>query len=219
MPQLPIADKTTLDLVNTKVGATGDAANALGSIFARLAEILTNRLTAARAAFLDVAVSSRAPASTALSTATWTAARATNLDKLDIPVSLASNWGSIESDTIQLSADGECYTTNTSYVKAKEFRIKYGGRIRVKFETKSSVTNITTYIEVRRNGTAVNNNNTGLTNYTQFSIDLDVTPGDCIQVYQRISGVATSYLRNVRICYDITQESIPTVLQNSAGAI
>ena len=82
MPQILIADKTTLDSVNTKVGATGDAANASGSIFARLAEILTNRLTAARAAFLDVAISSRAPASTALSTATWTAARASYLDQI-----------------------------------------------------------------------------------------------------------------------------------------
>lgn len=53
MPQLPIADKTTLDAVNTKVGATGDVASAAGSIFARLAEMLTNRITAARAAKLD----------------------------------------------------------------------------------------------------------------------------------------------------------------------
>lgn len=84
MPDIGIADKTTLDAVNTKMGATGDAANASGSIFARLAEMLTNRLTAARAAFLDAAISSRAPSSTALSTATWTAARAANLDNIEI---------------------------------------------------------------------------------------------------------------------------------------
>jgi hypothetical protein len=80
--KLFVADKPTLDSVNAKVGATGDAANASGSIFARLAELLTNRLTAARAAFLDAAISSRAPSGTALSTATWTAARAGYLDEL-----------------------------------------------------------------------------------------------------------------------------------------
>jgi hypothetical protein len=82
MPEIQIADKPTLDSVNTKVGATGDAANAAGSIFARLAEMLTNRLTAARAAFLDAAISTRAAAATALSTAQWTNTRAGYLDQI-----------------------------------------------------------------------------------------------------------------------------------------
>lgn len=43
--------------------------------------LLTN-YTAVRAAFLDAAISSRAPASTALSTAIWTAARAAALDTM-----------------------------------------------------------------------------------------------------------------------------------------
>jgi hypothetical protein len=42
--------------------------------------VLLSRLTAARAAFLDAALSSRAPAGTALSTADFTAGRAANLD-------------------------------------------------------------------------------------------------------------------------------------------
>lgn len=48
--------------------------------------VLLTRLTAARAAFLDAAISSRAAASTALSTATWTSGRATNLDNLDMAI-------------------------------------------------------------------------------------------------------------------------------------
>lgn len=49
--------------------------------------LLTN-YTAVRAAYLDVAISSRAPASTALSTTVWTAARAAALDAL---AALAAN--------------------------------------------------------------------------------------------------------------------------------
>lgn len=43
--------------------------------------------TDAKAAYLDQNISSRAPSSTALSTATWTGARAVNLDNLDSTVS------------------------------------------------------------------------------------------------------------------------------------
>lgn len=50
---------------------------------------LLNRLTAARAAFLDAATTSRAAAATALSTGQWTNARAANLDNLDQLVSLS----------------------------------------------------------------------------------------------------------------------------------
>lgn len=53
-------------------------------------QALLDRLTAARAAKLDnldQTVGSRAPGSTALSTATWTAARAAKLDKLDTAIS------------------------------------------------------------------------------------------------------------------------------------
>lgn len=51
---------------------------------------LIDRLTAARAANLDsidATISSRAPANTALSTATWTGTRAANLDSIDAAVS------------------------------------------------------------------------------------------------------------------------------------
>ncbi len=42
-----------VDTLETNLGTTGDAANAAGTVLARLAELLTNRLTAARAAKLD----------------------------------------------------------------------------------------------------------------------------------------------------------------------
>lgn len=48
---------------------------------------LLNRLTQALADRVDAAISSRAPSSTALSTATWTGTRATAIDNLDAAIS------------------------------------------------------------------------------------------------------------------------------------
>ncbi|KJR97942.1 MAG: hypothetical protein VR68_11565 [Peptococcaceae bacterium BRH_c4a] len=64
-----------VDTLETNLGTTGDAANAAGTVLARLAELLTNRLTAARAGYLDAAVSSRA---TSASIGTSADGRATN---------------------------------------------------------------------------------------------------------------------------------------------
>lgn len=47
-----------VDTLESNLGTTGDAADAAGSVNAKLAELLTNRLTAARAAYLDAAISS-----------------------------------------------------------------------------------------------------------------------------------------------------------------
>ena len=52
---------------------------------------LLARLTSTRAGYLDAAISTRAAASTALSTAQWSNGRAANLDNLDIAVSAAGN--------------------------------------------------------------------------------------------------------------------------------
>lgn len=86
-----IADKDTLDSVNSKVGTAEDAASGI-SLFAKINSLLNTLAnhvaawTSTRAAKLDnldAAISSRASASTALSTAQWTNARAGYLDKLN----------------------------------------------------------------------------------------------------------------------------------------
>ncbi len=59
MPQIGIADKTTLDTVNTNVGSNADAASSTGSVHAKIKELRTlvddleTRLTAVRAGYLD----------------------------------------------------------------------------------------------------------------------------------------------------------------------
>lgn len=86
-----IADKETLDEVNQKLGVNTDAASGT-SLFAKVNSLLNTvanhvaAWTSARAAKLDnldTTVSSRAPASTALSTAQWTSTRAGYLDNIN----------------------------------------------------------------------------------------------------------------------------------------
>jgi len=57
----------------------------LAPIYGAVVKLL-NRLTQALADRVDATISSRAPASTALSTATWTGTRATAIDNLDAAV-------------------------------------------------------------------------------------------------------------------------------------
>ena len=77
MPQLPIADKTTLDDVNAKTGTNTDAAGTT-TLFARLKQIydyLTGNLSTTRAAKIDnlnATISSRATASSVWTNGTRT---------------------------------------------------------------------------------------------------------------------------------------------------
>ena len=60
LEQFSIADKPTLDSVDEKIGKSTDTANAGGTTGFSLLKFLTGTWTAAKAAFLDVSVSSRA---------------------------------------------------------------------------------------------------------------------------------------------------------------
>ena len=91
-------------------------------------QTLLDRLTAVRAAFLDAAISTRAAASTALTNATWTDARAAKLDNLDAAVSSAGSkaptalLGRVQSNTYLVgdfaqnggALPGEPYSASTS---------------------------------------------------------------------------------------------------------
>ncbi len=86
MPQIGIADKTTLDAVNTKAGTNTDAAGTT-TLFARLKQIydyLTGNLSSTRAAKidnLDAAISSRATAADSPNPSYYTTTRATKFSQ------------------------------------------------------------------------------------------------------------------------------------------
>lgn len=95
-----------------------------------ISDYLTTNWTATRATKvdnLDAAISTRAPASTALTNATWTDVRAEKLDGITAAVSsiIATNWPStpsytpITSNTLYACAGGTMTSTNsTSWVDA-----------------------------------------------------------------------------------------------------
>ena len=156
-----LADKPTLDEVNSKVGTTGDAASGT-SLFAKVNNLLNTLAnhaaawTSARAAKmdnLDAAISSRAPASTALSTAQWTntragyldnintkannldsrltAARAGYLDKLNSGVAVSSLTGkivkSIQRGTVIIGIGKTEATATISYVDVNKAIVVFSG--------------------------------------------------------------------------------------------
>ena len=136
-----IADKETLDAVNGKVGSSGDGISGT-SLFAKINKLLGTvadhvaEWTSARAANidnLDAAISTRAPANTALSNAVWTNTRAGYLDKLNsgVPVtSMPSVIKSVQRGIITIPAKGkEASATLTQSVNLNKAVVLYGGSI------------------------------------------------------------------------------------------
>lgn len=127
-----LADKPTLDEVNEKMG---DAEGS--SIFAKLNSIISAIAdhvaiwTAAKAGNLDTTVSSRAPASTALSTTHWTNTRAGYLDKLNSGVAVSSLAGklvkSVQRGVATVSANSSSVTITITAVNTARSIVLYGG--------------------------------------------------------------------------------------------
>lgn len=86
--------------IRRRVGSKGEAASATGSVLARLAEVLTNRLTTTRAGNLDLAVSAIPAASD------YTSTRAALLDRAGIK--------SIQSGSLAVVAVASATATITS---------------------------------------------------------------------------------------------------------
>jgi len=87
-----------------RIGATGSG---LTSVAAASTAVSNADYTAARAAKLDdldATISSRSPASTALSTAQWTNGRATNLDSLDATVSSRATPAQVNTEVVDALA-------------------------------------------------------------------------------------------------------------------
>ena len=131
----------TVDEINSKIGSSGDASS-LASVFAKLNSLIATlgdhvaAWTAARAAKmdnLDAKISTRAPASTALSTAQWTNTRAGYLDKLNsgVPItSMPSVIKSVQRGIITIPANSkEASATLTQSVNLNKAVVLYGGSI------------------------------------------------------------------------------------------
>jgi len=101
------ASQSSVDSLVSVIGATNNTGGttAAGSTMAKLNALLTN-LTSTRAGYLDAAITTRAPASTALSTAQWTAARAGYLDNLDAAITSRASQTAVDTKSSQTSVDG-----------------------------------------------------------------------------------------------------------------
>lgn len=122
------------------------------------------------------------------------------------------------SDNLKYSADTErTEASNASYVKEKEIVIRQKGTIRVKFDLKGSDTTYSFKGRIYVNGIAVgterNQQGAGATTYATYSEDITIEAYDLVQLYikNEATGGLTTYCRNFRIYYDITNPDNGTV--------
>lgn len=122
------------------------------------------------------------------------------------------------SDNLKYSADTERTQSSTiTYSKHKEIVIRQKGTIRVKFDLKGSDTTYSFKGRIYVNGIAVgterNQQGAGATTYATYSEDITIEAYDLVQLYikNEATGGLTTYCRNFRIYYDITNPDNGTV--------
>jgi len=188
--------------------------------------------TAAKAAFLDVAISSRLATaaytaergtdSAALASA-WTAALATilgnfsaariaKLDNLDGKISEATQWYFVASDTLEKSSDATTTSTSDTYELKKTETYNptptyciAESELRVKFDLEGTSTAGSAFGRIYINGVAVGIEREVVgAGWTTFSEDFPgIAIGDTIELWQKRSSSDTSYAKNFRIYADI----------------
>lgn len=122
------------------------------------------------------------------------------------------------SDNLKYSANTErTEVSNINYVIKKEIIIRQKGTIRVKFDLKGSDTTYSFRGRIYVNGIAVgterNQQGAGATTYATYSEDITINAYDLVQLYikNEATGGLTTYCRNFRIYYDITNPENGTV--------
>jgi hypothetical protein len=156
---------TDITDIKTALGNDSDAASSTGTtLFAKVKYIVQQFLdnwTAARAAKLDnldnldTTVSSRAPASTALSNATWTDARAAELDKID---GMSSSIDTIKSSIGMPTYYGVDSTVNIDGTTTTVLNVNGRGRLTNLAALASGTASGTSYfanLEVTLDGTTI----------------------------------------------------------------
>ncbi len=122
------------------------------------------------------------------------------------------------SDNLKYSADTERTQSSTiTYTKHKEIVIRQKGTVRVVFDLKGSDTTYAFYGRIYVNGVASGTERlkqgAGATSYTTYSEDITINAYDLVQLYikNEATGGLTTYCRNFRIYYDITNPDNGTV--------
>ena len=108
-----------------------------------------------------------------------------------------------QGDTVRTESLAEVTTASTSYVRAKAFRVRCYGGIRVTFRGKRSAAPHTMTYEVRVNGQMVVTGTVTVDAYQTITANLDsITPGSKIEIYFKV-GSGTGYLDQAQVKFDI----------------
>jgi len=106
------------------------------------------------------------------------------------------------SSVLQISADTERTTTNTSYSLMKQVKIYRSGTVRVSYDAKSTSSGYPGTGDVRVSNVSKAETEITATDYTTVSVNVNVAAGDTIDFYGKVP-LNTFYIKNFRIYYDI----------------
>lgn len=117
------------------------------------------------------------------------------------------------SDNLKTSSDAEAGTTETSYTKLKEIKVRQRGIIRIKFDVKTLHAGDLGYGQIYINGVAAGTQRTNnTTTYSTFSEDLTVVVGDLIQLYLKGTAGYESRCQNFRLYWNKSSVADYTVI-------
>jgi len=106
------------------------------------------------------------------------------------------------SDNLKSSADTEQTSSSASYAKIKEFKVKFDGDLRIKYDSKTDDVNVGD-VKIYLNGVAETSAQRVTTSYVTYSNDITVEKNDLVQIYVAV-GSNDIYVKNARIYYDKT---------------
>ena len=115
----------------------------------------------------------------------------------------------VPSDNLQISSDSATTTTSGSDVKMKEFTVRRGGKIRVKFtlDNTGADSNLV-YGRIYVNGSAVGAARSTTATLTTYSEDISIEPYDEVQIYAHAENTSqTAQITNFRLYFDQTATS------------
>jgi hypothetical protein len=121
-----------------------------------------------------------------------------------------TSFFTVPSNTVRASSDEEIRGINREPEKVKEFLINLIGEVRVSFEAyKESDAYGKATIDIRVNDQTIKTLETSSSTPVVLTLDVFVVPGDRISLWQYNDAVSTPrtiYLRNAKICYDLSDD-------------
>lgn len=209
MPEIGIADKETLDKIDTNVGAKTDAASSTGSLHAKVRDA-KNAINAGNSTVNTINTNVGAETDAASATGSL---HAKSANIINVANTIKS---SIDSGVLPrpcLASNNQKYidtteksTKSSQYTKMYEISVMVSGTVRVSFKMRSTgASGAVSYGQIYINGSPAGIvRSTSAWSYVEFIEDIGVGAGDRLQLWIRGNGLEYAYVRDFKVSFDIT---------------